>query len=447
MTIKVRFAPSPTGNLHVGNLRTALLNKLLSMSVAGGIFMLRLDDTDNERSKQEYADNIKADLEWLGLTWQESAKQSERMGRYEEVFNDFLEKGLIYACYETAEELEYKRRRQLTRGLPPVYDRAALNLSADDIATYVAEGRKPHFRFKLPDEAMEFDDIVRGAQRFESGHISDPVVRRADGSFLYMLPSVIDDVDFDITHIIRGEDHTSNTAVQLPMFTALGAKTLPKFAHLPLMVGEDGGKLSKRIGSLGIKDLRSQGMEPGALNVYLTDLGSANEAHDPTTSLAELAAGFDLADYARNTPRFDAARLWAINAHIVQDLPWGDVAARLADLPLANATFWDAVKANCAKVSDAAEWYHIAFGDITPDIADEDKDFIAQAAQLLPQGDYDENTWGVFTAAVKEATGRKGKALFMPLRKALTGLEHGPELKQMLPLIGYERACKRLSGK
>lgn len=447
MTIKVRFAPSPTGNLHVGNLRTALLNKLLSMSAVGGIFMLRLDDTDAERSKEEYADNIKADLEWLGLTWQESARQSERMGRYEEVFHDFLEKGLIYACYETAEELEYKRRRQLTRGLPPVYDRAALNLSADDIAAYMAEGRKPHYRFKLPDEAMEFDDIVRGQQRFESGHISDPVVRRADGSFLYMLPSVIDDVDFDITHIIRGEDHTSNTAVQLPMFTALGAKNLPKFAHLPLMVGEDGGKLSKRIGSLGIKDLRAQGMEPGALNVYLTDLGSANEAHAPNTNLAELAAGFDLTDYARNTPRFDATRLWAINAHIVQELSWEDVAPRLADLPLANAAFWDAVKANCAKVSDAAEWYHIAFGDVTPDVAAEDKEFIAQAAELLPQGDYDEHTWGAFTAAVKEATGRKGKGLFMPLRKALTGLEHGPELKQMLPLIGYERAYKRLSGK
>ncbi|MFV0430609.1 MAG: glutamate--tRNA ligase [Alphaproteobacteria bacterium] len=444
MSIKVRFAPSPTGNLHVGNLRTALLNKLLSLSVKDGIFMLRLDDTDVERSKKEYEDNIRTDLEWLGLNWQQMAKQSERMGRYEQVFDDFCQKELIYPCYETSEELEYKRRRLLTRGLPPVYDRGALQLSDEQVKAYEAEGRKPHFRFKLPDEPMIFHDLVRGEQKFESGHISDPVVRRADGSFLYMLPSVIDDVDFNITHIIRGEDHTSNTALQLPMFTALGAEP-PKFAHLPLMVGEDGGKLSKRIGSLGILQLREQGMEAEALNIFLTDLGSSQEAHSPTASLNDLAADFDLGHYARNTPRFDATRLWALNAHIVQELEWNDVKERLADLPQASEEFWHAVRANCAKVSEAASWHEVVFGHITPMVDSEDKEFIQQAAELLPAEPYDENSWSIFTTAVKEASGRKGKNLFMPLRKAITGLEHGPELKYMLPLIGRDKAHQRLS--
>ncbi len=444
MVVKVRFAPSPTGRLHVGNLRTALLNKLLALHMSG-VFMLRIDDTDKERSTKDNEEAIKRDLQWLGLSWQETANQSERLDRYEEVFNMLKDQGLIYACYETAEELEYKRRRLLSRHKAPVYDREGLNLSQEQIAEYEKEGRKPHFRFKLPDEPMEFDDIVRGQQHFEAGHISDPVIRRADGSFLYMLPSVIDDVDFGITHVIRGEDHTSNTALQLPMFQALGAD-IPNFAHVPLMVGEDGEGLSKRLGSLGIEQLRSEGIEAGALNGYLASLGSSQPEYDPALSLEEIGAQFDLGHYARNTPRFDFQRLWAVNHHLVQSYDFSTIAERLKHLEHADAAFWLAIRDNCEKLADADFWHEVVFGTVAGKLSPEDQEFTAVAAELLPDAPYDHDSWKAFTDKVKDQTGRKGKSLFMPLRLALTGLSHGPELKYLLPLIGKERAYERLKN-
>lgn len=444
MTVKVRFAPSPTGKLHVGNLRTALFNKLLALH-EGGIFMLRIDDTDRERSTKENEQSIKQDLEWLGLTWQETANQWDRMERYINVFDELYAKGLVYACYETAEELEYKRKRLLNRGLPPVYDRAALKLTAQEIADYEKEGRKPHFRFKLPSEPMEFNDIVRGAQHFEAGHISDPVIRRANGNFLYMLPSVIDDIDFKITHVIRGEDHTSNTALQTPMFTALGGE-IPQFAHLPLMVGEDGDKLSKRIGSLGISQLRDEGIEAQSLNCYLTALGHSTPDYNPNAALEELAKSFDLRDYARNTPRFDPLRLWDVNQHVIQSYEFSDVDAALSHLNPVDERFWLAVRDNCTKLADADKWHDIIYGDIIADLGAEDKEFVHKAAEFLPAEPYNLETWGEFTYAVKEATGRKGKSLFMPLRMALTGEVSGPELKHLLPLMGKEKAYKRLTA-
>ncbi len=442
MTVKVRFAPSPTGKLHVGNLRTALFNKLLALHT-NGIFMLRIDDTDEERSTKENEESIKRDLEWLGLNWQETANQWDRMERYVSLFDELYAKGFVYACYETAEELEYKRKRLLNRGLPPVYDRSALQLTTQEIADFEKEGRKPYFRFKLPDEPMEFDDIVRGSQHFEAGHISDPVIRRANGNFLYMLPSVIDDIDFNITHIIRGEDHTSNTALQTSMFMALGG-SVPQFAHLPLMVGEDGDKLSKRIGSLGVGQLREQGIEANALNSYLTSLGHGTPDYNPNADLHGLAKDFDLTHYARNTPRFDPMRLWDINQHIIQAYNYDEVSARLSHLSPCSEAFWLAVRENCKKLQDADNWHNIIYGNITADLSAEDKEFVQKTAEYLPSEPYNLETWAQFTNAVKDALGRKGKALFMPLRIALTGEQSGPELKHLLPLIGKENACKRL---
>ncbi len=410
-----------------------------------GIFMLRIDDTDQERSSKDNEDAIKRDLQWLGLSWQETANQSMRMERYEQVFTMLKDQGLIYACYETAEELEYKRRRLLSRHLPPVYDRESLTLSQGQIAAYEQEGRKPHFRFKLPSAPMEFDDMVRGQQHFEAGHISDPVIRRADGSFLYMLPSVIDDVDFGITHVIRGEDHVSNTALQLPMFQALGVN-IPKFAHVPLMVGEDGEGLSKRLGSLGIEQLRKQGIEAGALNSYLASLGSSQPEYDSALSLKEIAEQFDLTHYARNTPRFDFQRLWVVNHHCVQSYDFAAVAERLAHLEYADEAFWLGIRDNCEKLEDADFWHNVVFGTICEALSAEDQEFTAAAAELLPEEPYDHDSWKDFTDKVKDQTGRKGKSLFMPLRLALTGLSHGPELKYLLPLMGKERAYGRLKN-
>ncbi len=442
MTIKVRFAPSPTGKLHVGNLRTALFNKLLTLH-KDGVFMLRIDDTDRERSTAENEQSIKEDLKWLGLNWQETINQWDRMERYVNIFDELLAKGLVYGCYETAEELEYKRKRLLNRGLPPVYDRSALKLTTKEITAFEKEGRRPYFRFKLPDEVMKFDDIVRGPQHFEAGHISDPVIRRANGNFLYMLPSVIDDIDFNITHIIRGEDHTSNTALQTAMFKALGGK-IPQFAHLPLMVGEDGDKLSKRIGSLGISQLREEGIEARALNSYLAALGHSRPDYNPNASLKDLAKDFDLTYYGRNTPRFDPARLWDINHHVMQSYNYNYIKERLSHLSPCSEAFWFAVRENCQKLSDADKWHAVIYGEISVSLEAEDKKFVQKASEFLPAEPYDFETWGSFTKAVKEATGRKGKALFMPLRLALTGESSGPELKQLLPLIGLERAYERL---
>ncbi len=441
--MRLRFAPSPTGNLHVGNLRTALLNKLHCQK-HNACFILRLDDTDAQRSTEEFANNIMEDLQWLNLSWQETYKQSERIARYEEVFSQFLEQGLLYPCYETPEELEYKRRRQMTLGKPPVYDRSALQLTKEDVDKLEAEGRKPHFRFKLPNKTIQFNDIVKGEQSFGAGHISDPVVRRNDGSFLYMLPSVIDDFDMKITHVLRGEDHISNTAVQIPMFEALGAQ-IPMFAHLPLMVDADGGKLSKRLGSLSISDLKKQGIEPIAISNYLANLGSSVDLKIDNLTIAELAADFALENYAKNKPRFNEEQLWAANTHVLQKYSYDNIASRIAHLDNANESFWETIKYNLNKFDEIFDWYSIIFDNKNfKDMIDE-HDFLNIAKDLLPQEDLDKTSWKTWTDSIKSETGRKGKELFMPLRIALTGQHKGPEMKDILPLIGRQRIIERLS--
>lgn len=442
MTI-VRFAPSPTGHLHVGNARMALVNWLHTRS-KGGQFILRLDDTDAERSTEVFASAIEADLAWLGLEWDRIERQSARLERYREALETLKAAGRVYACYETPEELEYGRKRLLSRGKPPIYDRAALNLSDEQRRRFEDEGRQPHWRFRLDHADINFDDLVRGPVHFHGANLSDPVLVRGDGTYLYMMPSAVDDIDMDVSDVIRGEDHVANTAVQIQLFEALGA-TPPTFAHTPLLTDISGQGLSKRLGSMTIASLREDGVEAMALNSYLAHIGTS-DAIESRSTLASLAADFDIGHTGRGTPKFDPDHLKVLNAALLHQTIFEDANARLHALGLerADAPFWAAVRANLERFDDAALWHTVCFGDLEPVIAD--AGFAAQAAQLLKPEPWDETSWKSWTDAVKQETGRKGKDLFLPLRLALTGLDHGPELKFLLPLIGRERALKRLNG-
>lgn len=441
----VRFAPSPTGNLHVGNVRTALINWLFAHN-QGGTFILRIDDTDLERSTAEYEQGIRDDLTWLGLTWGDTFKQSERFDQYDAAADRLREMGLLYACYETAEELDRQRKLQRARGKPPIYNRAGLSLSDEEKAAFEAEGRKPHWRFKLSGERVVWTDLVRGEQAIDTSSLSDPVLIRADGSYLYTLPSCVDDIEAGITHVVRGEDHVTNSGAQIEIFKALGG-TAPNMAHTPLLVGADGASLSKRLGSLGMGELRAQGIEPLAICSLLAKLGTSDNV-EIRESLEQLASEFEFSKIGRAPARFDEADLTSLNAALTHAMPFEVAKARLAaiDPKAADEGFWTLVRENCETVEDAARFVPVAFGEIDPLIDDEDREFIAAAAQLLPEGDLTPDTWGAWTSALKTETGRKGKGLFMPLRKALTGMERGPSVGDMLVLMGRERALKRLSA-
>ncbi len=439
--VLVRFAPSPTGLLHAGNARTAVLNYLFAKK-NGGRFMLRIDDTDAERSTAEYDEGIRADLQWLGIVHEVFARQSEREASHLNAADRLRAAGLLYPCYETPDELDRQRKRLQARGLPPIYDRAALKLTDEDRAKYEAAGRAPHWRFKLAQKKVAWDDLIRGHVEIDTHTVSDPVLQREDGRFLYTLPSVVDDVELDVTHIIRGEDHVTNTAAQIEIFEALGAP-VPKFAHFALLVGAGGERLSKRLGSLSLQQMREDGIEPLAAVSYLAKIGTS-DAVEPRTSLDALIAEFDFAKIGRAPARFDLVELTALNGKLLHLLPYEAVKTQLgaanADL---GAPFWEAVKPNLTRIADAAEWKSVVTGPVTP--VREDPEFLAKAAEILP-AEIGSDTWSVWTKAVAAATGRKGKALFHPLRLALTGREHGPELAKLLPLIGRERAVARLNG-
>ncbi|MBF0268303.1 MAG: glutamate--tRNA ligase [Alphaproteobacteria bacterium] len=436
--IKVRFAPSPTGYLHVGNARVALINWLFAKS-KGGQFILRFDDTDIERSKQEYVEAIRRDLSWLGLDWDVEEFQSKRLERYQAAAERLKADGRLYLCYETSQELEFKRKLQLSRKQPPVYDRAALKLSDAERAGFETEGRKPHWRFKLSDAKASWNDQARHHNiAIDLASVSDPVLVREDGTFLYTLPSVIDDIDMGITHVIRGEDHITNAGVQIDLTHALGAVP-PAYAHLSLLIDASGKGFSKREGSASLQELRETGFENLALCAYLARLGSAH-APEPVLSLRELIQGFDLADFSHSTPHVDLAELERLNARLLHQMPYEMAQERLG----LDETFWLGVRGNLKKLSDAKQWWDILRQPVAPVI--EDGEFTEVAAGLLPAEPWDEATWPAFTARVKEKTGRSGKALFHPLRLALTGQEQGPEMKTLLPLIGFERAQARLKG-
>lgn len=442
MTVRVRFAPSPTGRIHIGNARTALVNWLFAKG-RGGAFVLRLDDTDRARSTEDYARAIADDLAWLAIAPDETVRQSDRLALYDEAAERLKRSGRLYACYETPDELERKRKRLRARGLPPIYDRAGLALSDTDRAGLEAEGRQPHWRFLLDDRTVAWDDLVRGSQSFAGAALSDPVLVRADGSYLYTLPSVVDDIALAISHVIRGEDHVTNTAAQIQIFEALGA-TPPAFAHHSLLVGAEGQALSKRLGTLSIAALREEGLEPMAVASLAATLGTS-EAVSAHADMAGLMAQFDIAHLSRAPARFDEAELRALNARLLHEMPYEAVAERLADLGVGGgAALWTAVRANCDTLADARGWWSVVEGPVTP-VRDE-PDYCAEAAEDLPPEPWDTTIWKTWTDAVKARTGRKGRALFMPLRQALTGLDHGPELAALLPLIGRDKAKRRLAG-
>jgi glutamyl-tRNA synthetase len=435
MTVTTRFAPSPTGSLHVGNIRTALHNWLWARR-HGGRFLLRIDDTDLERSKEEHVAGIRADLAWLGLDIDGEERQSARFALYEAEFDKLKAAGRVYACYETPEELDIRRKVLLSRGLPPVYERKPEGAP-------VPEGVAPHWRFRLDHDApIEWTDLVRGPQHFEPKTMSDPVVRRADGSWLYLLPSVIDDIAMGISHVVRGEDHVSNTAAQIQMFGALGAAP-PAFAHEALLVGTE-GKLSKRLGSLGMEALREQGIEPVALVALLARLGTSDPV-EPVTTAAPLIDTIDFAHFGRAPARFDEAELALLNQKIVHQLDHGDVAARL---PAAiDAARWHAIRPNLMTIAEAADWVAVFDGPFAPPpVAAEDRAVLDAAAAAAPGIDWGADPWHTLTGAVKDATGAKGRALFLPLRRALTGRDHGPDMAELLPLIAHDQAVSRLSA-
>lgn len=435
--IVTRFAPSPTGRLHVGNIRTALLNWLLARKV-GGQFWLRLDDTDTQRSTEEFAQSIREDLAWLGMAPTGEVRQSDRLDRYARVLEQLAAAGHAYRAYETPEELELKRKVALGRGLPPVYDRAALHLTDADHARFAEQGIAPHWRFRLSaDLPHRWDDLVRGPSHIDPASLSDPVIRRADGSWLYMLPSVIDDIDMGITHVLRGEDHVTNTGIQLQMFAALGAAP-PAFGHAPLLTGAE-GKLSKRIGSIGVADFRAAGIEPLTLKAMLARLGTSH-AIEPVTDEAPLIASFELAHLGRAHPRFDEAELSNLNAKILHALPHEAVRDRV---PLSEAE-WLALRGNLATLAEAEGWKRVIDGEEPIPPQPQEQAYLAEAAAILSNLPIDGATWGQMTAELAARTGRKGKALFMPLRLALTGRASGPDMAALLPLIGRERALARL---
>ncbi|TVV70781.1 glutamate--tRNA ligase [Sphingomonas solaris] len=442
MTVTTRFAPSPTGRLHVGNIRAALHNWMHARH-HGGRFLLRLDDTDAERSTEAFAGSIREDLAWLGLTPDEEARQSDRGALYEARFAELRAAGRVYPAYETAQELDLKRKVLAGRGLPPVYDRAALALADADRAALEAAGTRPHWRFRLDhDTPIVWHDLIRGDQKLDPALLSDPVVRRADGSWLYMLPSVIDDIDMAVTHVVRGEDHVTNTGLQLQMFEAFGAAP-PAFAHEALLTGSE-GKLSKRLGSLGCDAFREEGIEPLALLALLARIGTSDPV-EPVAAIEALFHAFDFSRFGRAPARFDMDELKALNTRILHLLHYDDVAARLpAGM---DAEGWHAIRQNIATVAEAADWWAVVEGPVAaPPPTDEDRAFLRTAATLAAGIDWAADPWPALATLLKDETGRKGKALFLPLRRALTGRDHGPDMAALLPLIGRDRAIARLGA-
>jgi glutamyl-tRNA synthetase len=439
MSIVTRFAPAPTGRLHVGNMRTAIHNWLWARKT-GGRFILRLDDTDRERSSETFAEAIREDLAWLGLAADEEHRQSRRFDRYDAALERLRVAGRAYPAYESAQELDLKRKVQLSRGMPPVYDRAALTLSDEERVRLEAEGRRPHWRFRLDHQApIAWDDLIRGPQHFDPSLLSDPVIRREDGSWLYMLPSTVDDIDMGVTHVLRGEDHVTNTALQVQMFEALEAP-VPAFAHEALLVGSE-GKLSKRLGSLGVEGMKEAGIEPIALMAKLARIGTSLPV-EPVASPEPLIESFDFSTFGRAPARFDLDELAALNARIIHQLPFEAVAERLPQG--VGPEDWAAIRPNLKSVVEAADWWEILHGHVELKAAAEDRDFIAAAADTLALVDWRESPWPQLVSRLKESSGRAGKALFLPLRRALTGRDSGPEMAALLPLIGEEEAAARL---
>jgi glutamyl-tRNA synthetase len=441
MSVVVRFAPSPTGYLHPGNARPALLNWLFARK-QNGRFILRFDDTDTTRGTPEFAEAIRQDLTWLGLDWDDSFNQSDRMALYEAAAERLKASGRLYPCFESEAELQAKRDHRVKRGQPPIYDRAMLKLTPEQRAKAEANGKTPHWRFRLSDRAIAWTDLVLGAREVKLTAVSDPVLIRADGTPLYTFCSVVDDLDTNVTHIIRGEDHITNTGVQLDILQALGGNpTRMSFAHLPLLTGSDGGKLSKRSESISLRSMRADGIEPLAIAAYLAHLGSS--ADPALMPLPALVADFNFTRFSRSSARFDITQVLGLNRRLLHAMPFEQASPRLP--PGATEAFWLAVRGNLDLLSEARGYWDVVAGSIVPPVIEGEAEFLRTALDLLPAEPWDPAIWTSWTDAIRVATGRRGRTLFMPLRLALTGEEHGPELKALLPLMGRARAAQRLA--
>ncbi len=436
-----RFAPSPTGLLHIGNARTALICYLFTKA-HNGKFMLRLDDTDIERSKDEFSDAIQEDLEWLGLDWDIFSRQSDRMARYNEIKEKLYKDGRLYPCYETAQELDIKRKMQLNRGLPPIYDRTSLKLNEAQIKQYESEGRKPHWRFKMDEsKTIEWEDLIKGNIKFEARNLGDPILIRESGAPTYLLPSAIDDMDYKISHIVRGEDHVTNTAIQIQIFEALGSH-IPVFAHQSLIRGKE-GKISKREGGFDIRALREQGIEAMTINSFLARLGTS-EPIEAFTNIKQIISGFDIKKCSTSSAIYDFNEIDRLNAKVLHITNYADVKTR-PEIQGVNEEFYLSVRPNLTNLQQIKDWWDICNNKITPIV--EDMELLNLAISVLPEGKWDEHTWSIWIDGVKKLTNKKGKELFMPIRKAITARETGPELKNVLPLIGREKVLQRLQGK
>lgn len=442
MNVITRFAPSPTGMLHIGNARTALINWLYARA-HGGKFILRIDDTDLERSKPEYEKAIISDLKWLGFDWDDTFSQSSRMSKYEIVKEQLIKSGRLYECYETAEELDVKRKLQLASHKPPIYDRASLSLTDEQKDKFKEQGRKPHYRFRMSDSAIKWNDMVKGPMSYESNHIGDPILVRGDGTMTYMICSTVDDIEYNISHILRGEDHLTNTAIQIQIFEALGA-SLPSFGHLSL-VHQREGKISKRVGGFEISSLRDiDGIEAMTINSFFSTIGTS-EPVKIFDNMSGLVENFDINKFSKSPTTYLPEELDRLNHKFVISLEYKDIKDRLLEIGDEHITedFWLAVQPNLQKLKELKDWWSICHH--TPEVEGLDVTFLKKAAELLPDGEITQDTWHEWTKKVAVSTGRSGKDLFMPLRLALTGMDHGPELKNLLPLIGRDSILARLS--
>ena len=440
--VKVRFAPSPTGHLHIGNFRTALVNFLFARK-ENGHFMLRIDDTDDERSTLEFEKDIINDLKWMNFNWDSIEKQSSRLERYNEALNILLDKKRAYACYETAEELSLKRKVQLSSGKPPVYDRSALRLSDSDIATLEASGKKPHYRFLLDHSEIKWNDLVKGESKYHMSSLSDPVILREDGRVIYTLASVVDDIDFDITHILRGEDHMTNSAAQIQLFESLGS-IAPNLGHLSLLTDISGSGLSKRLGSLSLQDLRNEGVNPMAISSLLSKIGSSDSV-EAKKDIENIIISFDINKFGKSKPKFDKNELLALNSKVLQLMEYDEVLDDLNKLDLIiTKDLWYLVRGNISLLKNVKDWSDVCFGNINSII--EDGAFITQAAKTLPEGEFNKSTWSIWTKNLSQISGRKGKDLYMPLRLCLTGYNKGPEMADLILIIGRDKVLKRLSN-
>ena len=440
---KVRFAPSPTGYLHIGNFRTALINFLFAKN-KNGHFMLRIDDTDDERSLKKYEDAIKEDLSWVGINWDSLEKQSSRLSYYDQALQKLLDKKRAYPCYETAEELSLKRKKQLSSGKPPIYDRSALNLSDSDIADLKAKGRSPHYRFLLDHKDVNWNDLVKGDSRYNMSNLSDPVIIREDGRVIYTLASVVDDIDFEVTDILRGEDHMTNSAAQIQLFEALESSP-PNLGHLSLLTDISGAGLSKRMGSISLRDLKDEGFQPMAISSLLSKVGTS-DAVEIFRDINQIISDFDISKFGKSKPKFDKNELRGLNSKLFKMLDFSDISNQLKKFNFKiSSDFWELVKGNIENLEELELWWNIIYGNIEPKYNDEN--FLNTALETLPEGNFDKNTWTNWTSILMEETGRKGKELYNPLRMCLTGQNKGPEMATLVFLMGREKVLERLTNK